>query len=67
MRAQMQRVLTATVIAVASTLVCCLNPVFAADSIINGHGKLRGTLLACASASPDDSPGLELSDGAVLS
>ena len=89
MRAQMRRVLIATVVAVFSTLVCYLNPAvyfaqpmvfFAIDSIIN---DLCLAILALtdqegdASAARDasglrvgvapDSPGLELSDGAVLS
>ena len=89
MRAQIFRVLIATVVAVFSTLVCYLNPAiyfaqpmvfFAIDSIIN---DLCLAILALtdqegdASAARDasglrvgvapDSPGLELSDGAVLS
>jgi len=90
MRAQMLRVLIATVVAVVSTLVCYINPVlmapvnpfllFAIDSIIN---DLCLAILALTDAAGDakaardasglrvgvapDSPGLELSDGAVLS
>jgi hypothetical protein len=90
MRAQMRRVLIATVVAVASTLVCYCNPVigianpcvlFAVDSIINdmalavlaltdagGDAKVaRDASGLRVGVAPDDSPGLELSDGAVLS
>ena len=90
MRAQMRRVLIATVVAVFSTLVCYLNPaigfaqplvLFAIDSIINDLclailvlRDVEGDAAAARDASglrvgvaPDDSPGLELSDGAVLS
>ena len=90
MRAQMRRVLIATVVAVISTLVCYLNPaiyfaqplvLFAIDSIINDLCLAilvltdeEGEAAAARDASglrvgvaPDDSPGLELSDGAVLS
>ena len=90
MRAQMRRVLIATVVAVFSTLVCYLNPaigfaqplvLFAIDSIINDLCLAilvltdeEGDAAAARDASglrvgvaPDDSPGLELSDGAVLS
>ena len=90
MRAQMVRVLIATVVAVVSTLVCYINPLvgfahpwylFAIDSVIN---DLCLAILALTDAesdaaaardasglrvgvAPDDSPGLELSDGAMLS
>ena len=90
MRAQMLRVLIATVVAVVSTLVCYINPLvgfahpwylFAIDSVIN---DLCLAILALTDAegdtahardasglrvgvAPDDSPGLELSDGAMLS
>ena len=92
MRAQMRRVLIATVVAVFSTLVCYINPVllapvnpfllFAVDSIINDLclailvlTDVEGDAAAARDASGlrvgvaphDDSPGLELSDGAVLS
>ena len=90
LRAQTRRVLIATVVAVASTLVCYLNPaiyfaqplvLFAIDSIINDLCLAilvltdeEGDAAAARDASalrvgvaPDDSPGLELSDGAVLS
>ena len=90
MRAQMRRVLIATVVAVISTLVCYLNPaiyfaqplvLFAVDSIINdlclailvltdeeGDAKAaRDASGLRVGVAPDDSPGLELSDGAVLS
>ena len=91
MRAQMVRVLIATVVAVFSTLVCYCNPrfgapvnpclLFAVDSIINDLclailvlTDVEGDAAAARDASglrvgvpPDDSPGLELSDGAVLS
>ena len=89
MRAQMH-VLTATVVAVASTLVCYLNPaigfaqpllLFAIDSIINdlclsilALTDAEGDAAAARDASglrvgvaPDDTPRLELSDGAMLS
>ena len=91
LRAQTRRLLIATVVAVASTLVCYINPVlmapvnpfllFAIDSIINDLclailvlTDAAGDAKAARDASglrvgvaPDDSPGLELSDGAVLS
>ena len=90
MRAQMLRVLIATVVAVVSTLVCYINPLvefahpwifFALDSIINDLclailvlTDQEGDAAAARDASglrvgvaPDDSPGLELSDGAMLS
>ena len=90
MRAQILRVLIATVAAVASTLITYLNPLigfaqplvlFAVDSIINDLclailvlTDVEGDAAAARDASglrvgvaPDDSPGLELSDGAVLS
>jgi hypothetical protein len=90
MRAQMLRVLVATVVAVVSTLVCYINPLvefahpwifFALDSIINDLclailvlTDQEGDASAARDASglrvgvaPDDSPGLELSDGAMLS
>ena len=90
LRAQTRRLLIATVVAVASTLVCYLNPAiyfaqpmvfFAIDSIINdlclailALTDQEGDASAARDASglrvgvaPDDSPGLELSDGAVLS
>ena len=90
MRAQMMRVLIATVVAVVSTLVCYINPLvefahpwifFALDSIINDLclailvlTDQEGDAAAARDASglrvgvaPDDSPGLELSDGAMLS
>ena len=90
MRAQMRRVLIATVVAVISTLVCYLNPaiyfaqplvLFAIDSIINDLclailvlADLEGDAKVARDASGlrvgvslDDSPGLELSDGAVVS
>ena len=90
MRAQIFRVLIATVVAVFSTLVCYLNPAvyfaqpmvfFAIDSIINdlclailALTDQEGDASAARDASglrvgvaPDDSPGLELSDGAMLS
>ena len=89
MRAQMRRVLIATVVAVFSTLVCYCNPrfmlvnpclLFAVDSIINDLCLAilvltdeEGDAAAARDASglrvgvTDDSPGLELSDGAVLS
>ena len=90
MRAQMLRVLIATVVAVVSTLVCYINPLvgfahpwifFALDSIINDLclailvlTDQEGDAVAARDASglrvgvaPDDSPGLELSDGAMLS
>ena len=90
MRAQIFRVLIATVVAVFSTLVCYLNPaigfaqplvLFAIDSIINdlclsilALTDAEGDAAAARDASglrvgvaPDDSPGLELSDGAMLS
>ena len=90
MRAQMLRVLIATVVAVVSTLVSYINPLlrfahpwylFAIDSVIN---DLCLAILALTDAegdaahardasglrvgvAPDDSPGLELSGGAMLS
>ena len=90
MRAQMLRVLIATVVAVVSTLVCYINPLvgfahpwylFAIDSVINdlclailALTDAEGDATAARDASglrvgvaPDDSPGLELSDGAMLS
>ena len=90
MRAQMLRVLIATVVAVVSTLVCYINPLvgiahpwifFALDSIINDLclailvlTDQEGDAAAARDASglrvgvaPDDSPGLELSGGAMLS
>ena len=90
MRAQMRRVLIATVVAVISTLACYLNPaiyfaqplvLFAVDSIINdlclailvltdeeGDAKVaRDASGLRVGVAPDDSPGLELSAGAVLS
>ena len=90
LRAQTRRVLIATFVAVASTLLCYLNPaigfaqplvLFAIDSIINDLclailvlTDQEGDFSAARDASalrvgvaPDDSPGLELSDGAVLS
>ena len=90
MRAQMVRVLIATVVAVVSTLVCYLNPaigfaqplvLFAIDSIINDLCLAilvltdeEGEAAAARDASglrvgvaPDDTPRLELSDGAMLS
>ena len=91
LRAQTRRVLIATVVAVASTLLCYLNPaigfaqplvLFAIDSIINdlclailvltdaaGDAKAArdASGLRVGVAPNDDSPGLELSDGAVLS
>ena len=90
MRAQMLRVLIATVVAVVSTLVCYINPLvgfahpwylFAIDSVINdlclailALTDSDGDAAAARDASglrvgvaPDDSPGLELSDGAMLS
>ena len=89
MRAQIFRVLIATVVAVISTLVTYLNPLigfaqplvlFAVDSIINDMAlavlaltDAAGDAEAARDASglrvgvTDDSPGLELSDGAVLS
>ena len=94
MRAQMRRVLIATVVAVFSTLVCYCTPIllaalvvpwnpcvlFAVDSIINDMAlavlaltDAAGDAEAARDASglrvgvTDDSPGLELSDGAVLS
>ena len=90
MRAQMLRVLIATVVAVVSTLVCYINPLvefahpwifFALDSIINDLclailvlTDQEGDSAAARDASglrvgvaPDDSPGLELSGGAMLS
>ena len=90
MRAQIFRVLIATVVAVISTLVTYLNPLigfahflylFAVDSIINdlclailvltdeeGDAKAaRDASGLRVGVAPDDSPGLELSDGAVLS
>ena len=89
MRAQMMRVLIATVVAVVSTLVCyggigrfahpCL--LLAVDSIINdlclailvltdeegSAARDASGLRVGVAVSLDDSPGLELSDGAVLS
>ena len=94
MRAQIFRVLIATVVAVFSTLVCYCTPIllaalvvpwnpcvlFAVDSIINDMAlavlaltDAAGDAEAARDASglrvgvTDDSPGLELSDGAVLS
>ena len=94
MRAQIFRVLIATVVAVFSTLVCYCTPIllaalvvpwnpcvlFAVDSIINDMSlavlaltDAAGDAEAARDASglrvgvTDDSPGLELSDGAVLS
>ena len=95
MRAQMRRVLIATVVAVFSTLVCYCTPIllaalvvpwnpcvlFAVDSIINDMALAVLALTDAAgdaeaardasglrvAVSLDDSPGLELSDGAVLS
>ena len=90
MRAQMLRVLVATVVAVVSTLVCYINPVlmapvnpfllFAIDSIINdlclailvltdaaGDAKAARDASGLRVGVAPDSPGLELSDGAVLS
>ena len=92
MRAQMLRVLIATVVAVASTLVCYINPLvefahpwifFALDSIINDLclailvlTDQEGDSAAARDASGlrvgvavtlDDSPGLELSAGAMFS
>ena len=89
MRAQMRRVLIATVVAVFSTLVCYLNPaiyfaqplvLFAVDSIINdlclailvltdeeGDAKVARDASGLRVGVAPDSPGLELSDGAVLS
>ena len=89
MRAQMRRVLIATVVAVFSTLVCYggigrfANPflLLAVDSIINdlclailvltdeegSAARDASGLRGGVAVSLDDSPGLELSDGAVLS
>ena len=90
LRAQMVRVLIATVVAVASTLVCYLNPaigfaqpllLFAIDSIINDlclsilaltdaegdAAAARDASGLCVGVAPDDTPRLELSDGAMLS
>ena len=90
MRAQMLRVLIATVVAVVSTLVCYINPLvgfahpwylFAIDSVINdlclailALTDSDGDAAAARDASglrvgvaPDDTPRLELSDGAMLS
>ena len=90
MRAQMMRVLIATVVAVVSTLVCYINPLvgfahpwylFAIDSVINdlclailALTDSDGDAAAARDASglrvgvaPDDTPRLELSDGAMLS
>ena len=90
MRAQMMRVLIATVVAVVSTLVCYINPLvgfahpwylFAIDSVINdlclailALTDAEGDAAAARDASglrvgvaPDDTPRLELSDGAMLS
>ena len=92
MRAQMLRVLIATVVAVVSTLVCYINPLvgfahpwylFAIDSVINdlclailaltdaegdaAHARDASGLRVGVAVTLDDSPGLELSDGAVLS
>ena len=92
MRAQMMRVLIATVVAVVSTLVCYINPLvgfahpwylFAIDSVINdlclailaltdaegdaAHARDASGLRVGVAVTLDDSPGLELSDGAMLS
>ena len=90
MRAQMLRVLIATVVAVVSPLVCYINPLvgfappwylFAIDSVINdlclailALPDADGDAAAARDASglrvgvaPDDTPRLELSDGAMLS
>ena len=92
MRAQMLRVLIATVVAVVSTLVCYINPLvgfahpwylFAIDSVINdlclailaltdaegdaAHARDASGLRVGVAVTLDDSPGLELSDGAMFS
>ena len=92
MRAQMMRVLIATVVAVVSTLVCYINPLlgfahpwylFAIDSVINdlclailaltdaegdaAHARDASGLRVGVAVTLDDSPGLELSDGAMFS
>ena len=92
MRAQMLRVLIATVVAVVSTLVSYINPLlrfahpwylFAIDSVINdlclailaltdaegdaAHARDASGLRVGVAVTLDDSPGLELSDGAMFS
>ena len=92
MRAQMMRVLIATVVAVVSTLVSYINPLlrfahpwylFAIDSVINdlclailaltdaegdaAHARDASGLRVGVAVTLDDSPGLELSAGAMFS